>query len=1068
MVKHFFSVCLVFLSSILLQAQTPTAFWGLQTAGGQGRMGLIFRTDPSGNNYTVTHNFQTASPGNVPRGGILKDAGGIFYGTQASGGLFNYGLIYSYDPATALYTDVLDFKGFSPGGTLIKTASGKYYGISNLFDPTVYLYEADLATKTATIKYTFSLGDGPGNMIAGPGGKLYGISNSGGVAGFGYVFSYDPATNTYAVEKEFDSSITYPQGTLLLASNGFMYGATAGGGANNLGGLFRFDPVGKSISLLTSFSTTTGWQPGQQLIQVTSDLLVGVVARGTQGSVYDYSIGSGILTPRYSLASGVDPNPDVNLLLGSDGLIYGTGGSEVAGSSARLFRYNPVTYAYTVEHEFLNTGINTPVGQLVESADHKLYSPCLFGGPTALGGIFRFDLTNSQFNTAIAFQLSPGGATPRGTLLQASSGQIFGTTSGGGSFDSGIIFELNQQTGGINILKHVDPAVGIPDGGLIEYGNKFYGVATLGGAAKLGTIFSFDPQTNVIEVLAEFTGTTGLVRGDSPSRSLLLLNNKFYGLTRFGGDVVPNSTTTSVLYEFDPLTKQYASKHIFTASTGASARGQLMAASNGKIYGLCGTGGTNNKGVLFEYDPSNGNYSVQFNFSTTTGYGAFGGLVEGRPGHLFASLPNGGSFGGGTIFDFDLVSKVGVVRHNFTSTEGTAILGGLMLAKNGKLYGMASLGGTMGVGTWFEFDPVTFALVKKLDMDGTNGARPANSISLEAVTTNQTITFGPLPAKTVGDAPFSLNASSTSNLPVVYTSSNLAVATISGNTVTITGGGTTTISATQPGNTFYNAATPVPQQLVVSKLPQTITFAALTNKVFGDPAFALTGNSSSNLEVGFSSSDPSVATIAGSTVTITGAGIAVITASQSGDNFYVAAAPVVQTLVVNKANQVIAFSALPDKKAGDAPFALTGTSTSGLTISYASSNTAVATISGQTVTVVGAGSTQITASQSGNTNYNAATSVVQTLNVTAVTGLEGANDSFLVYPNPVEDMLQLRLPRPGTVQQIEVHTMEGRALETRSSDQSTETISFSAYTPGMYVITITTSEGVYRSKVARR
>jgi hypothetical protein len=117
---------------------------------------------------------------------------------------------------------------------------------------------------------------------------------------------------------------------------------------------------------------------------------------------------------------------------------------------------------------------------------------------------------------------------------------------------------------------------------------------------------------------------------------------------------------------------------------------------------------------------------------------------------------------------------------------------------------------------------------------------------------------------------------------------------------------------------------------------------------------------------------------------------------------------------------------------------------------------------------VGAGSTQITASQSGNTNYNAATSVVQTLNVTAVTGLEGANDSFLVYPNPVEDMLQLRLPRPGTVQQIEVHTMEGRALETRSSDQSTETISFSAYTPGMYVITITTSEGVYRSKVARR
>ncbi|HQQ98971.1 MAG TPA: T9SS type A sorting domain-containing protein, partial [Cyclobacteriaceae bacterium] len=320
----------------------------------------------------------------------------------------------------------------------------------------------------------------------------------------------------------------------------------------------------------------------------------------------------------------------------------------------------------------------------------------------------------------------------------------------------------------------------------------------------------------------------------------------------------------------------------------------------------------------------------------------------------------------------------------------------------------------------------------------------------------------------VGDAPFSLNASSTSNLPVVYTSSNLAVATISGNTVTITGGGTTTISATQPGNTFYNAATPVPQQLVVSKLPQTITFAALTNKVFGDPAFALTGSSSSNLAVGFSTSDPAVATIAGSTVTITGAGTVQITASQPGDNFYVAAAPVVQTLVVNKANQVITFSALPDKKAGDAPFALTGTSTSGLTISYASSNTAVATISGQTVTVVGAGSTQITASQSGNTNYNAATSVVQTLNVTAVTGLETVSDGLLAFPNPVESQLQLRLPRPGTVQKIQVLTMEGRTLVIRETDQDSASISFAEYTPGIFVIIVTTPDAVYRTKVAKK
>ncbi|HZY81946.1 MAG TPA: gliding motility-associated C-terminal domain-containing protein [Cyclobacteriaceae bacterium] len=160
---------------------------------------------------------------------------------------------------------------------------------------------------------------------------------------------------------------------------------------------------------------------------------------------------------------------------------------------------------------------------------------------------------------------------------------------------------------------------------------------------------------------------------------------------------------------------------------------------------------------------------------------------------------------------------------------------------------------------------------------------------------------------------------------------------------------------------------------------QTISFGALAAATYGDPPITLTGTSSAGLPLSYASSDPLVATISGSTITIVGAGTTTITASQAGDAGHVAATDIQQTLIVNKANQTITFGALAGKTVGDAPFTLNATTTSPLGLVYSSSNTAVATITGNTVTIVGAGTTSITASQAGNGNYNAATDVVQSL-----------------------------------------------------------------------------------------
>jgi photosystem II stability/assembly factor-like uncharacterized protein len=169
--------------------------------------------------------------------------------------------------------------------------------------------------------------------------------------------------------------------------------------------------------------------------------------------------------------------------------------------------------------------------------------------------------------------------------------------------------------------------------------------------------------------------------------------------------------------------------------------------------------------------------------------------------------------------------------------------------------------------------------------------------------------------------------------------------------------------------------------LIPTELDQTITFNALTAKTFGDAAFSLTATSTSGLAVTYSSSNTAVATISGSTVTVIGAGTTNITANQAGNVQYKVAPAVVQVLTVNKSPQTITFGAITQKSINDAPFALSATASSSLPVVYASSNTGVASVSGSNVTITGVGTSTITASQSGNTNYLAATSVTQTLTV---------------------------------------------------------------------------------------
>jgi hypothetical protein len=214
----------------------------------------------------------------------------------------------------------------------------------------------------------------------------------------------------------------------------------------------------------------------------------------------------------------------------------------------------------------------------------------------------------------------------------------------------------------------------------------------------------------------------------------------------------------------------------------------------------------------------------------------------------------------------------------------------------------------------------------------------------------------------------------------VWSSSNPSIATINqSGVVTAVSEGNTQITYTVTSNGCTgNSST----WFSVIKYDQTISFTLASPVEVGVSPITLTGTATSGLPVSYVSSDPSVASVSGNTLTILSAGYISITASQAGNSTYYPAANVVQYLMVTqKTPQTITFTLSSPQTINTLQIFLNGYASSNLPVSYTSSNPSVATVTGNTLTLVGLGYTTITASQPGNWMYAPAPDVTQELAV---------------------------------------------------------------------------------------
>jgi uncharacterized repeat protein (TIGR03803 family) len=349
----------------------------------------------------------------------------------------------------------------------------------------------------------------------------------------------------------------YPYyGSLIQATNGAYYGTTNQGGKYGGGTVFKVAPAGK-LSDIYSFCAMTNCKDGQ----------------------YPWS----------------------SLLLGSDGNFYGTtnvGGSHGSGTVFKMTLGGKLTTLYSFCPAHGCTDGQYPVG-LMQASNGNFYGTTSNAGANGGGTIFEISPAG-KFKLLYSFCSNCHGYAPRSGPMQASNGNLYGTTYLGGSQNGGVVYEIT--TAGVfkvlyNFCLKNNCADGQnPFGGLIQGSNgSLYGATGSGGANGYGEVFEIT-STNEFIVLHSFDNTDGAY----PQSALLQASDgNFYGTTSQSGGSsgagtiyeITSGGVFSSLYSFCPPSR----------CTGYYAGYALAQASDGTLIGTTTNGGGNFQGNVFSY-----------------------------------------------------------------------------------------------------------------------------------------------------------------------------------------------------------------------------------------------------------------------------------------------------------------------------------------------------------------------------------------------------------------------------------------------------------------------------------
>jgi uncharacterized repeat protein (TIGR03803 family) len=363
-----------------------------------------------------------ASPG---YGSLLMDANGNLFGTTLSGGTSGGGTVFE----------------------LVNTGSGYNFQTLASFD----------ANSMVSGNSPFA------GLTMDSSGNLFGVTEGGGSAGSGTVFEL---VNTGSGYSQPVTLATFtgpngadPTGTLVADANGNLFGTTQSGGQYGEGSVFEMVHSGSGYSqpvVLSSFNFNDGAAPTGPLIVDANGDLFGTTAQGgpgSQGTVFELvNTGSGYGQP-LTLASFDGSNGSylyAGLTADAQGDLFGTTYSGGANGSGTVFELVHSGSGYTFE-TIANLDYNVTggyvIGGVTVDAQGNVFGTTDAGGPNGFGTVFELVHGASGYSLPLAVYSFGGadGAMPESGLVLDASGNLFGTTSGGGASGSGTVFELSPS-----------------------------------------------------------------------------------------------------------------------------------------------------------------------------------------------------------------------------------------------------------------------------------------------------------------------------------------------------------------------------------------------------------------------------------------------------------------------------------------------------------------------------------------------------------------------------------------------------------------------------------------------
>ena len=283
---------------------------------------------------------------------------------------------------------------------------------------------------------------------------------------------------------------------------------------------------------------------------------------------------------------------------------------------------------------------------------------------------------------------------PAAGLTIDSSGNLFGTTSGGGPGGYGTVFEIAHGDTAITTIASFNYFNGeLPAAGLtIDSSGNLFGT-TSGGPGGYGTVFEIAHGDTTIATIASFTN----VNGADPRAGLIFdSSGNLFGTTSSGG---PGGYGT--VFEIAPGATVLTTIASFNITNGAGPVAGLALDSSGNLFGTTKGGGD---GTVFEIARGATGITTLANFNFINGFDPEAGLVFDSSGNLFGTTVQGGtSFG--TVFEIAHGTTSLSTLVSFNGGNGANPRAGLVLDSSGNLFGTTASGGASGNGVVFASPP---------------------------------------------------------------------------------------------------------------------------------------------------------------------------------------------------------------------------------------------------------------------------------------------------------------------------------------------------------------------------